>query len=81
MTVIKTGKKFAEAFTSIRSSIKALIHEMDALEVQEGEVKFGLRALAEAGLFAVGKIGGDMNYEVTLKWIKREEKTKTGSKN
>jgi len=34
------------------------------------EVKFGLKATGEAGnyLFAIGKVGVEANYEVTLKW-------------
>ena len=71
--VIQTGKKFTDALASIRGSLKALITEMDALKVEEVEVKFGLKAVGEAGVFAVGKVGGEMNYEVTLKWKKPEE--------
>ena len=76
ISVIESGKKFSEAFASIRSTIKDLIAEMDGLQVQEGKIKFGLKALAEAGVFAVGKVGGEMNYEVTLKWKKPEERGK-----
>ena len=50
---------------------------MDALHVEEGEVKFGLKALAEAGVFVVGKVGGEMNYEVTLRWKKPEDKPRS----
>lgn len=77
VSVIESGKKFSEAFASIRSTIKDLIAEMDSLQVEEGRIKFGLKALAEAGVFAVGKVGGEMNYEVILKWKKSEEKGKT----
>jgi hypothetical protein len=74
--IIQTGKKFTDALASIRGSLRALIAEMDALKVEEAEVKFGLKAVGEAGVFAVGKVGGEMNYEVTLKWKKPEEKPK-----
>jgi Trypsin-co-occurring domain 1 len=80
ISVVESGKKFKEAFSSVRGTVKDLIAEMDALEVAEGEVKFGLKALAEAGVFAVGKVGGEMNYEVTLKWKKPEEKPKSRSR-
>src|SRR5512145_136931 len=76
VSVIESGKKFKEAFASVRSNIKDLITEMEALQIEEGEVKFGLKALAEAGIFAVGKMGGEVNYEVTLKWKKPAEKPK-----
>ena len=77
VNVVESGKKFSEAFADIRSTIKDLLAEMEALQVEEGEVKFGLKALAEAGVFAVGKVGGEMNYEVTLKWKKTEDKGKS----
>ena len=76
LKVVETGKSFSEAFSSIRGSIKALMAEMDALKVEEGEVKFGLKALGEVGGFVVGRVGGEMNYEITLKWKKPEVKPK-----
>jgi hypothetical protein len=72
--IIQTGKRFTDALVSIRGTLKAIISEMDALKIEEAEVKFGLKALGEAGVFAVGKVGGEMNYEVTLKWKKPVEK-------
>ena len=80
ISVVGSGKKFSEAFASIRSTIKDIIAEIDSLEIEEGEVKFGLKALAEVGVFAVGKVGGEMNYEVTLKWKKPPEKPKPKSR-
>ena len=74
--VVQAGKKFTEALASVRGSLKALIEEMEALKVEEAEVKFGLKAVGEAGVFAVGKVGGEINYEVTLKWKKPEQKPK-----
>ena len=70
LKVVETGQKFKQAFASIRGAVKDLIDEMEALRVEEGEVKFGLKALAEVGAFVVGRVGGEMNYEVTLKWKK-----------
>ena len=40
-------------------------------------MKFGLKAVGEAGVFAVGKMGGETVYEVTLKWKKPAEKPET----
>jgi len=74
--VVQAGKKFSEALASVRGSLKALVAEMDALQVDAAEVRFGLKAVGEAGVFAVGKVGGEINYEVVLKWKKPEEKTK-----
>jgi len=78
--VVQAGKKFSEALASIRGSLRALIAELDALKVEEADVKFGLKAVGEAGVFAVGKVGGEMNYEITLKWKKPEEKPKSKPK-
>jgi hypothetical protein len=74
--VVKAGKNFTDALANIRSSLRALIMEMDSLQVGEAEVKFGLKAVGEAGVFAVGKVGGEMNYEIILKWKKPEEKSR-----
>lgn len=76
VNIVEAGKNFTEALASIRGSLRALIAEMDALKIEGAEVKFGLKAIGEAGVFAVGKVGGEMNYEVTLHWKKPEEKPK-----
>ena len=80
LNVVQAGKNFADAMASIRGSLKALISEMNALEVEEADVKFGLKAVGEAGVFAVGKVGGEMNYEVTWKWkrpaVRQKQKTR-----
>src|SRR5689334_12191475 len=65
--IVEAGRKFAEALTSVRNSLRVLLAEFDGLHVEEAEVKFGLKAVGEAGLFAVGKVGGEMNYEITLR--------------
>ncbi len=64
---------FKQAFANVRGSIKAVMAEFDDLHVEEAEIKFGLKTVGEAGFFAVGKVGGEMNYEVTLKWRKPEK--------
>ena len=74
LNIVQAGKNFSNALASIRGSLRVLIAEMDALKVEEAEVKFGLKAVGEAGVFAVGKVGGETNYEVTLKWKKPGEK-------
>lgn len=66
--IIETRSQFTRALDSLRESALALKREIDALEVQEAEVKFGLKTTGEAGIFAVGKVGGEVNYEVTLRW-------------
>ncbi len=74
--VVKAGRTFMAALASVRSSLQALVTELDSLKVEEAEVKFGLKAVGEAGIIAVGKVGGEVNYEVTLRWKKPAEKPK-----
>jgi hypothetical protein len=70
---IPSQKGFKAAFASVRSSIKEVMAEFDDLHVEEAEIKFGLKSIGEAGIFAIGKVGGEMNYEVTLKWRKADK--------
>ena len=66
--VIKATKKFRAALESVKRSATLLRQELDELKADEVEVKFGLTTTGELGNFAVGKIGVEANYEVTLKW-------------
>ncbi len=66
--VIKTTTKFRAALASIKHSAALLRQELDELKADDVEVKFGLSTTGELGNFAVGKIGVEANYEVTLKW-------------
>ena len=72
---IKAKKKFEEILKDVRVQSKLLLKEIGALEVGEAEIKFGLSAAAElGGSMFIGKVGGSVNYEITLKWKKIEEK-------
>ena len=72
-TVIKAKKKFEEVLKDVRVQSKLLINELSALNVSEAEVKFGLAVSGElGGNMVVGKVGAGVNYEVTLKWSKKE---------
>jgi hypothetical protein len=74
-TPLKSRIGFAEAFKSAKSSITELIAELGVMNVEEAEIKFGLKSVGEAGIFAIGKVGGEMNYEITLRWKKPAPKT------
>ena len=69
---ISSKMDFKKAFTSVKASIREVIAEFDDLLIEEAEIKFGIKATGEAGIFAISKVGGEMNYEVTLKWRKSE---------
>lgn len=66
--VIKATTKFRAALAGIKHSAALLRQELDELKADEVEVKFGLTTTGELGNFAVGKIGVEANYEVSLKW-------------
>ena len=65
-------KTFEEALVGIKPWATALRQQLNDLMADEVEVTFGIKAIGEAGIFAVGKVGGEANYEVTLKWGNRE---------
>lgn len=71
---IQSKLNFKQAFASVRSSMKEVLTEFDDLHVEEGVIKFGLKSIGEAGLFAVGKVGAESNFEVTLIWRKPKNK-------
>lgn len=75
---IQSRLNFKQAFANVKGSIKAVMAEFDDLHVEEAEIKFGLKSIGEAGIFAIGKVGGEMNYEVTLKWKKPEKGAEKG---
>lgn len=71
---VKSKLSFKQAFDSVKSSITEVLDQLDSLKVEEAEIKFGLKTTGEVGVFAVGKVGSEVNYEVTLKWKKPETK-------
>lgn len=66
--IIKASQKFQAALASVKQSAATLRQELDELKADEVEVKFGLKTTGELGNFAIGKVGVEANYEVTLKW-------------
>ncbi len=68
----KAGQKFEAALAGIKPWAAALRRQLDDLLADEIEVTFGVKAVGEAGNFAVGKVGAEANYEVTLKWSNKE---------
>jgi hypothetical protein len=68
--VVRAKKKFREALDEVKLQAKILVEEIEELHVDEAEVKFGLTAIGEAGNMAIGKVGLDVNYEITLTWKK-----------
>lgn len=72
---VKAKISFVEALRDIRAQARLLLAEIEDLHVEEAEVKFGINTVGELGFMAIGKVGGGVNYEVTLKWKKPILKT------
>jgi hypothetical protein len=67
--VLKAQQTFEEALDKIKPVASAIISKLRDLNqpADEVEVKFGLKLTADAGaIFA--SVGGEVSYEITLKW-------------
>ena len=71
--IVRAKKKFREAFDEVKAQAKILVEEIEELHVDEAEIKFGLTTAGEVGNLAIGKVGLDVNYEITLTWRKPSE--------
>jgi hypothetical protein len=60
----------------IRNSAGAFVRAVNSLDPvpDQIEISFGIKATAEVGNFAVGKLSGDANYGVKLTWSKPAER-------
>lgn len=70
-TVAMAQSSFSTAIKSaIKYNVQGLIEAVHSLPEppSEMEITFGLKATAEVGNVAVGKINGDTNYTVKLVW-------------
>ena len=67
-TIKAANQKFEAAFAGVKKSAVALRRLLEELRADEVEVTFGLKATGDLGNFAVGKVGAEANYTVTLKW-------------
>lgn len=75
--VIQAEKTFGDALEGVRKQAKELRKKLEDVRADEVEVKFSLTATGELGNFAVGKVGIEANYEVTLKWKNKPEPAKS----
>lgn len=73
---VKAKKGFEDALRDVKIQAELLLKEIEALHVNEAEVKFGINTVGELGNMAIGKVGVGVNYEVTLKWAKPASKEK-----
>ncbi len=71
--IVRAGRKFTEAFDVVKAQAVTLQHKLKEAKADEVEVKFSLKATGEAGNFAIGNVGAEASYEVTLKWKNRKQ--------
>lgn len=67
--VLKTQQTFEAALDHIKPVASVILSKLKELNTpaNEVEVKFGLKLTVDAGaIFA--SVGGEVNYEITLKW-------------
>jgi len=76
-TVAKAQKTFQSALKIVRQNASAFIQEMQDMDFapDEVEITFGLKATGEFSNFAVGKLGGESNYSVKVKWTRKVKAT------
>ena len=79
---IQAGQSFDASVENIRKSAELLVNKLRAISSPPDEmsVSFGLKASGDLGNLAIGKVGAEANYAVTLKWRKDEKKKEDGKK-
>ncbi len=65
--IVSVNQKFEAAFAGVKKSATILRQQLEELRADEVEVTFSLKATGEAGNFAIGQVGVEANYTVTLK--------------
>ena len=71
--VTRSTKTFQQAMEPVHQGALWMLEKLHDLQADEVELKFGLVTTGELGNFAIGKVGVEANYEVTLKWTKKED--------
>jgi predicted secreted Zn-dependent protease len=75
--ITSVNQKFEDAFAGVKKSALVLRRQLEEMRADEVEVTFGLKATSEAGNFAIGKVGMEANYTVTLKWSDKESESES----
>ena len=75
--ITSVSQKFEDALAGVKKSALALRGQLMEMRADEVTVTFGLKATGEGGNFAIGKVGIEANYTVTLKWMNVEQASAT----
>jgi hypothetical protein len=78
--IASVDQKFEQAFAGVKKSAMVLRQQLEEMRADEVTVTFGLKAAGEAGNFAIGKVTGEANYTVTLKWSNKQSDDGSESK-
>jgi Trypsin-co-occurring domain 1 len=70
--VAKAKQSFEESLDKVKPVAAAVVGKLRELSADEVEVKFGIKLSAEAGAIFTS-LGGEVNYEITLKWNKKKD--------
>lgn len=68
--VASAERTFEESLEGVRKAAESLYAQLKSLAVEEITITFGLKTAGEAGLFAIGKVSAEANFQVSLKWKK-----------
>jgi len=84
-TALQAGRTFDASVENVRKAAELLVSKLRTISSPPDEmtVSFGLKASGDLGNLAIGKVGAEANYAVTLKWKKedrRGEEAKGGEK-
>jgi hypothetical protein len=77
--ITKAQYQFDSALSVVREAATALVSQIDLMSDRPSqvEVTFGLKATGEGGIFAIAKVGGEVNFSVTLSWSRAEARTES----
>ncbi len=73
--IVKAERNFKDALKSVKSSVNALWQGLADFQVDEGEITFGIKTIGEVGVFAICKASAEANYEIRLKWTRRQQES------
>lgn len=68
----EAGISFAKALDNLKPMIQSVKEKVNSMtdRADEVEVKFSVKLNAEVGA-VLTKVGGEANYEITLKWVNK----------
>ncbi len=74
---LPASRSFDASVENVRKAAELLVSKLRTITAPPDEmtVSFGLKASGDLGSLAIGKVGAESNYAVTLKWKKEERKS------